>query len=42
MDVASDRAGNLRDLILGVGPGVAGMRDQSVERPALDLFGELQ
>ena len=31
-----DRSCNLRHLLLGMGAGIARMRDQSIERPALD------
>ena len=37
---ASDRGCDLRDLDVVVGTGVAGTRDQSVERPVLDRIGE--
>ena len=37
-----DRSGDLRHLLLGMGAGVARVRDQSLERPALDRMGKLR
>ena len=37
-----DRSRDLRHLLLGMGAGIARVRDQSLERPALDLVGKLQ